>query len=385
MRLSRTRTTVVSFIVRAASAEARRREARNSRETRLPLFTLQSLARQLWPTNLIGRAASHRQQIVASQAGGIREHRKGPIVTQTPRQTKTTAFPVGAPPGQQKGSTAEEVRSHYDLSNEFFRLWQDPTQTYSCAYFERDDMTLQEAQLAKIDLSLGKLGLQPGMTLLDAGCGWGATMMRAVEKYDVNVVGVTLSRNQEEHVKRLFAESDSPRSKRVLLKPWEEFDEPVDRIVSIGAFEHWGFEKYDFFFKKTYDLMPDDGIMLLHTITVPTKAEYEELQLPTTMSLVRFIRFILTEIFPGGRLPQIPQVEEPATKAGFNVTRVQRLRPHYVRTLEAWAANLESKKDEAIAITSEEVYERYMKYLTGCADLFRKGYTNVCQFTCEKA
>jgi cyclopropane mycolic acid synthase MmaA2 len=131
-----------------------------------------------------------------------------------------------------------DVQAHYDLSDEFFRLWLDPTQTYSCAYFERDDMTLEEAQLAKIDLALGKLGLQSGMTLLDVGCGWGSTMMRAIEKYDVNVIGLTLSENQKAHVEKVFAESDSPRSKRVLLQGWEQFDEPVDRIVSIGAFEH---------------------------------------------------------------------------------------------------------------------------------------------------
>jgi len=246
-------------------------------------------------------------------------------------------------------------------------------------------MTLQEAQIAKIDLALGKLGLQPGMTLLDIGCGWGSTLMRAIEKYDVNVIGLTLSHNQKRHIEPLFAESDSPRSKEVRLQPWEEYDEAVDRIVSIGAFEHFGFEKYDDYFKKTFNLMPDDGVMLLHTIVVPSAEEVAERQLRTTMSLMRFIRFILTEIFPGGRLPQVAQVEEHATKAGFNVTRVQALRPHYVRTLSTWAANLEAHKDEAIAITSEEVYERYMKYLTGCADLFRDGYTDVCQFTCEKA
>ncbi len=304
-------------------------------------------------------------------------------MTHTPNETQTVATPSSRK--EVRGSNIEEVQFHYDLSNDFFRLWQDPTQTYSCAYFERDDMTLEEAQLAKIDLSLGKLGLQPGMTLLDVGCGWGSTMMRAVEKYDVNVVGVTLSHNQKAHIERLFADSDSPRSKRVLLQSWEQFTEPVDRIVSIGAFEHWGFERYDPFFKLTYDLLPDDGVMLLHTIVVPTQKEVEERQLPLTMSVVRFIKFILTEIFPGGRLPQVAQLEEHITRAGFNLTRVQALRPHYAKTLDIWAANLESKKDEAIAITSEEVYERYMKYLIGCADLFRKGYTDVCQFTCEKA
>jgi cyclopropane-fatty-acyl-phospholipid synthase len=168
----------------------------------------------------------------------------------------------------------------------------------------------------------------------------------------------------------------------VRRQPWEQFDEPVDRIVSIGAFEHFGYEKYDDYFKKTDDLLPADGVMLLHTIVVPSGKEVAERGLETTMSVLRFIRFILTEIFPGGRLPQVAQLEEHATNAGFNVTRIQALRPHYVRTLGTWAANLKAHKDEAIAVTSEEVYERYIKYLTGCADLFRDGYTDVCQFTC---
>ena len=111
-------------------------------------------------------------------------------------------------------------------------------------------MTLQEAQIAKIDLALGKLGLRPGMTLLDIGCGWGSTLMRAIAKYDVNVIGLTLSHNQKKHIEAQFAESDSPRSKEVRLQPWEEYDEPVDRIVSIGAFEHFGFEKYDDYSKR---------------------------------------------------------------------------------------------------------------------------------------
>lgn len=119
----------------------------------------------------------------------------------------------------------DDVQAHYDLSDDFFRLFLDPTQTYSCAYFEREDMTLEQAQLAKIELALGKLGLQPGMTLLDIGCGWGATIARALERYDVNVVGLTLSRNQHAHVQRLLDEHPSARSKRVLLQGWEQFDE----------------------------------------------------------------------------------------------------------------------------------------------------------------
>ena len=278
----------------------------------------------------------------------------------------------------------DDVQAHYDLSDEFFRLFLDPTQTYSCAYFERDDMTLEEAQLAKIDLSLGKLGLEPGMTLLDIGCGWGATINRALERYDVNVIGLTLSENQKAHVEQVLAASPSTRSKRVLLRGWEQFDESVDRIVSIGAFEHFGRDRYTDFFKMAYSVLPADGVMLLHTIIKPTDEEFAELGLPLTMKLLRFSKFIMDEIFPGGDLPKPTVVEEHATKAGFTLTRAQRLRLHYMRTLEIWAAALEARKDEAIAIQSEEVYDRYMKYLNGCAELFRDGYTDICQFTLQK-
>ena len=278
----------------------------------------------------------------------------------------------------------EDVQAHYDLSDDFFRLFLDPSQTYSCAYFERDDMTLEEAQQAKVDLSLGKLGLQPGMTLLDVGCGWGSTMRRAIEKYDVNVVGLTLSKNQAGHVQKMFDELESPRTKRILLEGWERFDEPVDRIVSIGAFEHFGHDRYDDFFKMAYNALPDDGVMLLHTITGLTGPQMVERGMPLTFELARFMKFIITEIFPGGRLPSIEKVEDHSSKAGFTLTRRQSLQPHYVKTLEHWAAALEAHKEEAIEIQSEEVYERYMHYLTGCAKGFRVGYIDVNQFTLEK-
>ena len=277
----------------------------------------------------------------------------------------------------------EDVQSHYDLSDDFYRLFLDSTQTYSCAYFECDDMTLEEAQLAKIDLSLGKLGLQPGMTLLDIRCGWGATMRRAVERYEVNVIGLTLSENQYDYAEKAFAALDSPRSKRVLLEGWEQFAEPVDRIVSIGAFEHFGHDRWERFFRMTYDALPDDGVMLLHTITRLPLDEVKERGIPVSMDAARFAMFIAREIFPGGQLPTIGTVEEHATAAGFTVARIQSLQPHYARTLDTWAQALGARRDEAIAVQSEEVYERYMKYLTGCVDMFRKGYIDVNQFTLQ--
>jgi len=283
-----------------------------------------------------------------------------------------------------KRSNLDDVQAHYDLSNEFFALFVDPTRTYSCAYFPRENMTLHEAQLAKLDLTLDKLGLQPGMTLLDVGCGWGSVMQRAIEKYDVNVVGLTLSNNQHAYCQSVLDKVDTNRSKRVLLSDWAEFSEPVDRIVVIEALEHFGFHRYDDFFKFAYNTLPDDGVMLLHSITGLHIKEIMARGKPVTMEWAKFIRFIVTDIFPGGRLPTIETVEEHATKVGFKVTANQSLQLDFARTLDFWAEALEAHKDEAIEIQCEEVYERYMKYLTGCAQAFRIGYIDCNQFTLTK-
>jgi cyclopropane-fatty-acyl-phospholipid synthase len=125
--------------------------------------------------------------------------------------------------------------------------------------------------------------------------------------------------------------------------------------------------------------------MMLHTIVKPNDEDFAALNLPLTMRHLRFFKFIMDEIFPGGDLPQPVTVERHATKAGFKVKLVQPLRMHYARTLDTWAGALEAHKDEAIRIQSQEVYDRYMRYLTGCADLFREGYTDVCQFTLTKS
>ena len=279
----------------------------------------------------------------------------------------------------------QEVQAHYDLSDDFFRLFLDPTMTYSCAYFDRRrNITLEQAQLAKIDLSLAKLGLQPGMTLLDVGCGWGSTMRRAVEKYDVNVVGLTLSKHQAVHVQKMLDELDTERTGRVLLHGWEEFDEPADRIVSIGAFEHFGYDRYDDFFEKAYGIMPEDGVLLLHSITRLTPKQLAEKELAMSEEWVSFSEFIAAEIFPGGQLPPIEMVEFHASKAEFILNRRQSLRLHYARTLDLWAEALSAHHVEAVKIQSEEVYQRYMRYLTGCAQAFREGYIDVNQFTLTK-
>ena len=278
----------------------------------------------------------------------------------------------------------EEIQAHYDLSDDFFGLFQDPSRTYSCAFYERDDMTLGEAQLAKIDLALGKLDLRPGMTLLDVGCGWGSAMKRAVESYDVNVVGLTLSRNQCMYCEELLADLDTGRTHQVFLRGWEEFDEPVDRIVSIEAFEAFPKERYGAFFETCHRILPDGGRLVLQTIMGHPLKRWPEMGIPIVMSDLKFMRFIAKEIFPGGSIPCDEDIVEYSGRAGFSVEHAETLNPHYVRTLKTWATNLEAARDAAVAATSVEIYDRYMRYLTGCADFFQRGISELGQFTLTK-
>jgi cyclopropane-fatty-acyl-phospholipid synthase len=264
----------------------------------------------------------------------------------------------------------EDIQAHYDLSDDFFGVFQDPTRKYSCAYFTGPDVTLSEAQIANVDLNLGKLDLKPGMTLLEIGCGWGLTLQRAMEKYDVNVIGLTLSKNQKVYCDQLLAKANSDRKFEVRLEGWEQFHAPVDRIVSIEAFEHFGFERYDDYFKTCFDILPDDGRM-----TIQSSVGYHPYDLAArgkklTFELARFIKFMITEIFPGGRIPTTQMMVEHGEKAGFVVPETMSLRNHYIKTLGIWADRLEANKEAAIAATDEENYHRYMRYLKGCQYYF---------------
>jgi len=276
----------------------------------------------------------------------------------------------------------ENVQAHYDLSNDFYALFLDESMAYSCAYFERDDLSLYEAQQAKIDLALSKCALEPGMLLLDVGCGWGGTILRAVEKHGVRAIGLTLSKQQFELAQRRTAGHSGVE---IRLQGWEEFDEPVDRIVSIGALEHFRVERYPAFFERCREILPHDGSMMIHSIvqggngfmTGPGSLDYDEV-------FVAYVKFIGKQIFPGGQVPTRDRVLRHATEAGFEVTKQQSLRPHYAKTLDHWAMNLQAGKDLAIELTSQEVYDRYVRYLTQSAHYFRTGHNDVVQFSMSR-
>jgi cyclopropane-fatty-acyl-phospholipid synthase len=276
----------------------------------------------------------------------------------------------------------EPVQAHYDLSDAFYSLFLDASMTYSCAYFERDDMSLEEAQMAKIDLALSKCDLRPGMRLLDVGCGWGSTARRAALKFRAKVIGLTLSRHQRDRAAASLAALPEAAGCEIRLQGWEDFEEHVDRIVSIGAFEHFRKERYAAFFDRARAILPDDGRMLLHSIVQTDSATLRRSGVAITHDDVRFAKFIREEIFPGGQLCTPQVILDHAERAGFRVTQTQSLRMHYARTLDIWAANLRASWRRAAAVTSTEVCERYLRYLTGCARYFRSGHNDVMQFTC---
>ena len=206
----------------------------------------------------------------------------------------------------------------------------------------------------------------------------------AVEKYDVNVIGITLYRNHCERTKARLAAIPTTRHAEARLQGWEEFDEKVDRIVTFEAFDAFHKERYGAFFDRSYDILPDDSRMLLHSLFTYDRRWLHEQGIALTMSDVRFIKFLRESIFPGGELPSEPDIVDNAQAAGFSVEQTQLMQQHYARTLDMWAANLEGHRDRAIEIQSEELYDNFMHYLTGCAALFRRGLANVGQFTLTK-
>ncbi|MFX0578427.1 class I SAM-dependent methyltransferase [Nocardia nepalensis] len=283
-----------------------------------------------------------------------------------------------------------QIPSRDQLPDEFFAQFLDPTRTYSCAYWTHPDDTLEQAQSAKIDLALAKCDLRPGMTLLDVGCGWGSTMLRAMDTYGVNAIGLTPHRNQHRYVRdRLVDRLIHGRPYGgVRQQGWQQFDRPVDRIVCIGALEHIHHQRYPDFFDFAYRIMPDDGVLLVQTVVAHDPHDAQADQVPSLTTETEFA-FLRGTVFPSSRLPRStghnPRgINEYAQDAGFTLTRIQELGSHYTTTLDRWATSLQEHRDRAIELAGQHTYNSYISYLTECADHFRRGHLNVMQFTCTK-
>ncbi len=250
------------------------------------------------------------------------------------------------------------VQRHYDLSGELYRLFLDEDMQYSCAYFDRADMTLEEAQLAKKRHIAAKLRMSPGQSVLDIGSGWGGLGLYLARSFDAEVLGVTLS--TEQHA----VSSDRARAEALddrvhfELRDYRSLSERFDRIVSVGMFEHVGVNHYRTFFDKAATLLKPGGVMLLHSIG---RAGPPSATAP----------FIRKYIFPGGYIPALSEVLPHIEKAGLYVTDVEILRLHYAETLKAWRERFMANRDKAKAIYDERFCRMWEFYLAGSEASFR--------------
>jgi cyclopropane-fatty-acyl-phospholipid synthase len=252
----------------------------------------------------------------------------------------------------------KNVAHHYDLSGEFYRLFLDEDMQYSCAYFERPDMSLDEAQLAKKRHIASKLRLKPGQNVLDIGSGWGGLGLYLAKSFEVDVLGVTLSTEQHAVATERADEQDLDDHAHFELRDYRDLSERFDRIVSVGMFEHVGVNYYRAFFEKCATLLKPDGIMLLHSIgrVGPPSA--------TTP-------FIRKHIFPGGYIPALSEVLPAIEKAGLMVTDVEILRLHYAETLKHWRERFLANRERAKAIYDERFCRMWEFYLAGAEASFR--------------
>ena len=276
---------------------------------------------------------------------------------------------------------AAQIQFHYDVSDDFYQLWLDPRRVYSCAYFRGADMTLAQAQEAKLEHICRKLMLKPGEKFLDIGSGWGGLLLWAAEHYGVDATGITLSRNQHAHVNRLIEDKGLQGRVRMELRDYRDLDASVqfDKIASIGMFEHVGRTNMPAYFSKVHDLLRPGGLVMNHGITSGGHAND---QLGAGMG-----DFIEKYIFPGGELLHVSHVLREMSAASLEMLDTENLRPHYARTLWAWSDALEAQLDEArgvLATTSsaenaEKILRAHRLYLAGSAMSFERGWMSLHQ------
>jgi cyclopropane-fatty-acyl-phospholipid synthase len=269
-----------------------------------------------------------------------------------------------------RGRDSAAVSHHYDVSNDFYRLVLGPTMTYSCAVWADPEVGLDAAQEAKHRLVAGKLGLRPGMRLLDVGCGWGGMLLHAATHHGVTGVGITLAGEQAALARERIAEAGLSDRIEVRVQDYRDIDDgPYDAISSIGMVEHVGAEQLDAYTAKLFELLRPGGRLLNHGITVPYG----------TAGKVNRRGFVQRYIFPDGEVQEIGQVVTAIQRAGFEVRHTENLREHYALTLRAWLANLEEHWDEAVEVVGIGRARVWRLYLAGYIVTFETHRTQVNQ------
>ncbi|MEL7211694.1 MAG: cyclopropane-fatty-acyl-phospholipid synthase family protein [Pseudomonadota bacterium] len=314
----------------------------------------------------------------------IEDDRLGDLLTLLMRNNPRDAFPLWARSVERarlacRGwllrntplKAQQNVAHHYDLSDDLYRLFLDEDMQYSCAYFARPDMTLEEAQFAKKHHIANKLRLTPECHVLDIGSGWGGMALTLARDYGCRVTGVTLSQNQLETAQKRAREAKLSDRITFKLQDYRTLQGPFDRIVSVGMFEHVGPAHYAEYFGQIDRLLAEDGIALVHTIGY--------IQPPKTQS-----PWILKYVFPGGHVPSLSEVARPLEAANLWQTDIEIWRLHYAETLKHWRLRFEANADQLVKTYDDAFIRMWRYYLTACEMSFRETRQAVYQFQLAK-
>ncbi len=272
---------------------------------------------------------------------------------------------------------AEAIAYHYDVSNEFYALWLDSNMVYSCGYFRSPEDTLEAAQMQKIDHILNKLQVRPGDRLLDIGCGWGALVMRAAEKFGAKALGITLSQKQHELAQERIAAAGLADRCEVRIEDYRDVTGRFDRITSVGMFEHVGLKNLRAYFGRMRELLEDNGAVMNHGIT---SADVESGESPWGGG-----DFIERYVFPHGELPHISLALKEMCAARLEPVDVENLRRHYALTLTHWAERFEEAGERVKQIAGEKTWRIWRMYLAGCAHGFAHDWMELHQILAVKA
>ncbi len=299
-------------------------------------------------------------------------------LARTPAKAGATEHRFGADEAARVSSDRRHdqdyIRFHYDIGDDFYRLFLDPEMQYSCAYFTDWDNDLEQAQRDKLDHICRKLRLKPGERFLDVGCGWGGLIAHAVQHYGVIAHGVTLSQNQHDFARAKMERLGIADKVTIELKDYRLLQGRFDKIASIGMYEHVGIANYPAYFGKLKSLLRPGGVLLNHGITRRAKADKRRFRKIRPEN-----RLILKYVFPGSELDHIGHSLESMEAAGFEIHDVEGLREHYARTTRLWCQRLSARREEAIAQVGEAKYRLWIAYLAGVSFAFKNGTLRLFQ------